>query len=79
MLVPAQGKLPADLEPGLMGYSTEWIVLIFILATLAGVTYQCYQAGHLALLGGSVAVALALVAVLHRMDRLSESPRSNRK
>lgn len=30
-----------------MGYSTEWVVIVFILGITAAVGWQCYLAGHL--------------------------------
>lgn len=54
-------------EASRMGYSPpEWIVIVFILVTFAGVLYQSYLAGHLVYLGLATLVTLLGAGLLYK-------------
>ena len=49
-----------------MHYSTEWIVILFIVLVFAAVVYQAYLAGHLILVAIMLPVTLALMYGVNR-------------
>lgn len=50
-----------------MRFSTEWLVVGFILLVFAGVVYQAYLAGHLLLLVVMLPVGLGLIYAVNRL------------
>ena len=49
-------------------YSTEWVVILFVLGVFSSSVYMAYRAGHLWIFGPCLLVALLLMAGLNRLD-----------